>query len=41
MWNLKNKSNELQQKRQNRNRLIQTKNKLIVALGKGLEGWVK
>ena len=33
MWNLKNKTNE--QTEQNRNSLIDTKNKLVVARGEG------
>ena len=28
-------------KKQNRNKLIRTENKLVVARGEGVEGWVK
>ena len=35
MWNLKIKTSEQQQKTQNRNRLIDTENKLVVARGEG------
>ena len=36
MWNLKNKANE--QIQQNRNRVIETENKLAVARGEGVKG---
>ena len=40
MWNLKSKTNEYTNKKQNR-RPKNTENKLMVARGKGLGGWAK
>ena len=39
MWNLKNKTNA--QKIQNRNRLIDTENKLVISRREGVKGQTK